>query len=144
MLDEIFAECEARYPFEACGFVIGKGREVSRVVPAANIQNEVHKRDPKRYPRDANTAYTIDPKEMERVSVTAAKSGKSIVAIFHSHPEHEVYFSAEDKGMAAPWGDPLFPDQSYIVVSVYERKVKGASEFYWDPAKKDFVERKIV
>lgn len=144
LMEQIFEECQKRYPYEACGFVVGKKGTATRVVPIENIQNAVHARDPKRYPRDAKTAYTIDPKEMERVTGEAQQQGEATVAIFHSHPEHEVTFSAEDKGMAAPWGEPLFAGQSYIVVSVYGAKVKGASEFYWAPAKKDFVERKIV
>lgn len=143
-MDQIFHECEKRYPEEACGFVIGHGIKATRVVPAVNIQNAVHVRDPKRYPRDAKTAYSIDPKEMERVKREAEGKGETIGAIFHSHPEHDVYFSPEDRGMAAPWGEPLFPDQSYLVVSVYGGKVKGASEFYWDASKRDFVEKKIT
>lgn len=151
LMEQIFAECRKRYPEEACGFVIvspegapSEGRKATRVVPAVNIQNAVHTRDPKRYPRDAKTAYSIDPKEWDRVKQEAERDGEIIVAIFHSHPEHDVYFSAEDKGMAAPWGEPLFPDQSYLVISVYGGKIKGASEFYWDGSKKDFVEKKIT
>lgn len=141
--NEIFAECERGYPEEACGFVIGKTKVASAIVNGRNIQNELHLRDPNRYPRDARTAYTIDPREMEKVQQKAENNHQEIVAIFHSHPEHGVYFSDEDKAMAAPWGEPLFPNLSYLVVSVYGDKVKNASEFYWDKEQKDFLERKI-
>ena len=144
LLEEIFSESRKRFPEEACGFVLGKNGKWEEVVPVKNIQNELHTKDPKRYPRDARIAYTIDPKEMEGVQKKAALKKVDVVSIFHSHPEHGVYFSEEDKGMAAPWGEPLFPGLSYIVVSVYSGEVKNASEFYWDKTEKNFLERKIV
>lgn len=144
LLEQIFSESRKCYPEEACGFVLGKNGKWEKVVPVKNIQNELNAKDPKRYPRDAKIAYTIDPKEMEQVQKQASSSGQSIVSIFHSHPEHGVYFSEEDKGMAAPWGEPLFPELSYLVVSVYAGEVKNASEFNWDKNKKDFTERKIL
>lgn len=146
LLNEIYAESERAYPEEACGFVTGTvndGRTALRVIPCKNIQNELHAKSPERYPRDAKTAYVIDPKEMQRIEAEAKAAGHEIISIFHSHPEHGVYFSAEDKGMAAPWGEPLFPNLSYLVVSVYGGKVVNASDFYWEPAKQDFIERKI-
>lgn len=143
LLDQIYAESKRCYPEEACGFVVGQ-TEPEKIIPCKNIQNEVYAKDRERYPRDAKTAYTIDPKTMEEVRREAQKSAQKILCIFHSHPEHGVYFSAEDKQMAAPWGEPLFPDLSYIVVSVYGGEVKNASEFYWDEGQKDFVEIKIL
>ncbi|MBI2339193.1 MAG: M67 family metallopeptidase [Deltaproteobacteria bacterium] len=147
LLDEIFAECKRAWPEEACGMVVGEvGSHLvaTQVIPSRNLQNELHRSDPKRYPRDAKTAYVIDPKEIERIAQEARDRGEAIVSMFHSHPEHGVYFSKEDREMAAPWGEPLFPHMSYIVVSVIAKEVKGASEFYWDLDKKDYVERKIL
>ena len=146
-LSEIFYFCAKGYPDEACGFVlgtVGTRRVATRVVACKNSQNELHAKDPVRYPRDAKTAYTINPKDMEQIAAEAKSKGETIVSIFHSHPEHGVYFSAEDKGMAAPWGEPLFPELSYLVVSVYGGEVKNASEFYWDTNKKDFVEHPMI
>lgn len=148
LLQEIYKEAKKCYPHEACGFLIGQLEGDQRIaeefVATQNIQNELHEKDPKRYPRDAKTAYTIDPKEMQSVQKKVDESRKSLISIFHSHPEHGVYFSDEDKGMAAPWGEPLFPELSYIVVSVYDGHVKNASEFYWDKDQKDFLENKIL
>lgn len=145
-LQTIFKESERGWPEEVCGFVVGLAqngkREAIEVIPCQNIQNLLHQKDPERYPRNAKTAYTIDPKEMNRIQKEAVEKGFEIISIFHSHPEHGVYFSDEDKGMAAPFGEPLFPNLSYLVVSVYGKKVKNASEFFWDG--KDFVEFKIL
>ena len=147
MLSQIYKESERRHPEEACGFILGKvddgDRVAELVVECENIQNKVHAQDPERYTRDAKTAYTIDPKQMEAVQKQAADKGLEIISIFHSHPEHGVYFSDEDKGMAAPWGEPLFPSISYVVVSVYDGQVKNASDFYWSGETKDFEENKI-
>lgn len=143
----IYAEAERTYPDEGCGVVLGvvsAGREAKEFVALQNKQNEMHARDPKRYPRDAKTAYMIDPKEWQQIENQARSKGMEIISIFHSHPEHGVYFSDEDKGMAAPWGEPLFPNQSYMVVSVYGGQVKNASEFVWNSEKKDFIEQVIL
>lgn len=147
LLNLIYAEGEKQYPNESCGFILGRvhsKREAVEVVCVPNMQNELHQQDAVRYPRDAKTAYAINPKDMESITKDAKSRGLAIIAIFHSHPEHGVYFSDEDKGMAAPWGEPLFPDLSYVVVSVYGGKVKNASDFYWDDRQKDFVEEKIL
>lgn len=148
LLEEIYAESRKTYPNEGCGFVVGKVSDGKRVaeefIPVKNIQDELHAKDPQRYPREAKTAYAIDPKEMERIEKDAQEKSQKIICIFHSHPEHGVYFSAEDKGMAAPWGEPLFPELSYLVVSVYSGVVKNSSEFYWDNVTNDFSERKIL
>lgn len=148
LLDQIYAESKRGYPHEACGFVAGtleKGvRKATQFFCCKNIQNELHAKDSVRYPRKAETAYTIDPKEMAEMEKKAKEQGLKLLSIFHSHPEHGVYFSAEDKEMAAPWGEPLFPELSYLVVSVYGGEVKNASEFYWDGSVKDFVENKIL
>lgn len=147
LLDEIILECEKSYPNEGCGFVFGKKekeRRAQEIFPASNIQNTLHAKDSKRYPRDAKTAYSIDPKEMQQAEELAKKKGYEILSIYHSHPEHGVYFSDEDKAMAAPWGEPLFPQLSYIVVSVYNGHVRQASEFLWNSEQKDFIEKKIL
>lgn len=144
ILERIFSECRKRYPEEACGLVLGNDGCAVEAYACKNIQNELHRQDPKRYPRDAGVAYTIDPKEAEKIRLAADEKNLDVLAIFHSHPEHGVYFSEEDKNMAAPWGNPLFPRLSYIVVSVYGEEIRNVSGFCWDSAKKDFVEQKII
>lgn len=143
VLREALAEAVAKYPDEACGFLLGSGGKASRFVACRNIQNELHARDPKRYPRDAKTAYVIAPEDQARAAAEAKSLGLQIVAVVHSHPEHDAYFSAEDKANAAPWGEPLFPGTSYVVVSVYGKKVRAVNEYYWDDEKKDFAEKKL-
>jgi proteasome lid subunit RPN8/RPN11 len=119
------------------------GAEPVMYMPCRNIQDELHAADPKRYPRTSATAYAIDSAENAAIEKSAEEAGLRIIAIVHSHPDHEAYFSDEDKANAAPWGEPLFPGVSYVVVSVFEKNVKALNEFYWDEKAKEFMERKI-
>ena len=61
-MDAIVAQAEREFPFECCGFIIGDNT-VEEVRPIANIQNAMHAKDPAAFPRDARTAFLMDPKE---------------------------------------------------------------------------------
>ena len=69
---------------------------------------------------------------------------REVKAIVHSHTDHDAYFSEEDRLVACPWGEPMFPGVSYIIVSVWGKKFKEVNEFYWDERQKDFVVRKLA
>ena len=148
LLDELFAESVRCHPFEACGFLLGKvsadARIAEKFIACRNIQDELHAQDPARYTRTAATAYVIDSKEQDAVFAQATSAGQAVIAIVHSHPEHDAYFSAEDKANAAPWGEPLFPEMSYVVISVYGKTVTAAHDFCWDLSQNDFVEHKLM
>jgi len=104
LVAEIYAHCEARYPEEACGVLSGPPAErlATRVHPCANIQNRLHAEDPKANPRDARTAYRIDPKDLFEVTRVTRDQGLELKAIFHSHADVGAYFSDEDQAQAAP------------------------------------------
>ena len=137
--DEISRHAQAAFPEECCGVVFSKGvtEQVQRV---ENIQNKLHKLDPETYPRTAVIAYAMDPKELESVIDNAVRDGAKLKAFYHSHPDHEAYFSAEDKAFATPFGEPTFPNAAQIVVSIYQREVKRMCAFVWSEAIGDFVE----
>jgi proteasome lid subunit RPN8/RPN11 len=145
VLDMMLRHAEREYPNEACGIVIGpKGKtNALGVFPVKNIQNELHAVDPERYPREAKTAYFMDPKEVKIVEHEAEKADFDTKIFYHSHPDHGVYFSDEDKAMACPWGEPAYPDVGHIVIGVEKGEAKAASEFFWNEEKKDFEERKL-
>jgi proteasome lid subunit RPN8/RPN11 len=137
--DEISRHAQAAFPDECCGVVLSKGasEQVQRI---ENIQNKLHELDPETYPRTAVIAYAMDPKELESVIDNAARDGAKLKAFYHSHPEHEAYFSEEDKAFASPFGEPTFPTAAQIVVSIYDRKVKRMGAFVWSDEKNDFIE----
>ena len=120
------------YPEESCGVVLGeeRGNEVHRLV---NIQNTLHANDPETFPRDARTAYTINPEELDAVLEQGEGRGLVFKALYHSHPDHDAYFSAEDKACATPFGEPTYPDTAQIVVSVVSGNVGRVAVYAWNP-----------
>ncbi len=145
VLKQICLHAEREYPFEACGMIIGPEAKENAigVFPIKNIQNELHAQDPQKYARDAKIAYYMDARQVKIVEKEAAENHFDTKIIYHSHPDHDVYFSEEDRLMAAPWGEPNFPNVSWVVISVREGKAVAASEFFWEAEKKDYLEKKL-
>jgi len=137
--NSIGSHAQETFPDECCGVIFSRG-SMDRVVPLKNIQNKLHALDPLTYPRTAVIAYAMDPLELDNVIRQAEGNGERLKAFFHSHPNHDAYFSDEDKVFACPFGEPTFPDTVQIVVSIYERKVKAVKAFVWSGEKSDFVE----
>lgn len=137
--EEISRHAEETFPEECCGIIVSNGKS-DRVCRLQNIQNQLHSLDPETYPRDAKIAYAMDIKELERVIHEAQTAGSKIKAFYHSHPDHEAYFSEEDKTFATPFGEPTFPESAQIVISIYHRAVKQISAYAWSEEKRDFVE----
>lgn len=115
----------------------GKTDDVRR---CQNIQNDLHALDSKTYPRNATIAYAMDLKELESIIHEAETTGAKIKAFYHSHPNHEAYFSQEDRAFATPFGEPTYPESAQIVMSIYDRVVKRISAYVWAQEKNDFVE----
>ena len=124
------------YPEECCGVILG-GDEVHRL---DNIQNRLHAADPETFPRDASIAYTMDPKELEAVLEQAGSRGRAFKALYHSHPDHDAYFSAEDKAFATPFGEPTYPDTAQIVISVMNGDVGRVAVYAWSADVEDYAE----
>jgi len=135
----IAAHARETFPDECCGVVFSRDSS-DRVVPLKNIQNKLHALDPLTYPRTAVIAYAMDPLELDDVIRQAEANGERLKAFYHSHPNHDAYFSDEDKVFACPFGEPTFPDTVQIVVSIYDDTVKTAKAFVWANEKSDFVE----
>jgi [CysO sulfur-carrier protein]-S-L-cysteine hydrolase len=136
--EEIAQHAQEAFPDECCGVVLTDGA-IDRVHRLKNIQNQLHTLDPQTYPRTASIAYAIDYKELELVIDDAKRNGIRLKAFYHSHPNHDAYFSAEDKAFASPFGEPTFPGTAQIVVAIYQRTVKEMCAFAWSDEKKDFV-----
>lgn len=134
-LEEIRKHAISEYPFECCGIVIGKtGTHTDDILfRCTNIQNKLHEKDPKTFDRDARTAFYIDPRELMGILREVDNRKLTIKVFYHSHPEHDAYFSEEDKRMALFDGEPLYPNADYLVVSVYDRKISDEAFFSWNP-----------
>ena len=138
-IEDISRHARETFPEECCGVIFSQGA-TDRVERLTNIQNQLHALDPLTYPRTAVIAYAMDPKELERVIDNAARDGAKLKAFYHSHPDHEAYFSDEDKAFASPFGEPTFPKAAQVVVSIYHREVKRLAAFAWSDDQNDFIE----
>ncbi len=131
------------YPAECCGLILRRGAEevVRRI---RNIQDELHARDPVRYPRPARIAYYMDGKELLGVLNEVDRDGWTVAAFYHSHPEHAAYFSQEDRDRALFDGEPIYPDTAYLVVAVDAAGIREVKAFRWDEGTKEFLEAPVV
>ncbi len=143
-LELMAAQAEREFPSECCGFIIGDA-SVEEVRPICNIQNEKHAADPLTFQRDARTAYLMDPKEHLAVLKEIDQRKLQLKAIYHSHPDHDAYFSATDRAQACSFdaSEPDYPETGYIVMSVRDGKFLCAAAFLWDAEQKDFVEAEL-
>ena len=130
---------EADYPEETCGFVFGTG-DALEVIPMENVQNRLHAEDPERHPRDARTAYEFDPRELLRVLREKEEAGIPLRAIYHSHPDHDAYFSETDSAAAAPFGEPSYPGTIHLVYSVRSGQAADVKGFDWSDEAHAYVE----
>ena len=139
-LEEIRMHAIDEYPYECCGVVIGflGAKEEDVLFRCTNIQNKLHKMNPKTYPRDARTAFNIEPKELIEVFNQIKSKGMMLKTFYHSHPDHDAYFSDEDTKMALFDGEPTYPDANYLVISVYNKVVKDEGWFEWNSETRSF------
>lgn len=127
------------FPEECCGVILAAG-ETEQAHRLKNIQNKLHALDPQTYPRTAAIAYAMDPLELEQVIRQGESIGQRLKAFYHSHPDHDAYFSDEDKAFASPFGEPTYPGSAQIVISIYNRAVKIIRAFAWSEENHDFIE----
>jgi proteasome lid subunit RPN8/RPN11 len=125
------------YPRESCGVIVVRGDE-RRVIRCRNIQDDLHRRDPVRHPRDARTAYYIDPLDLLRIGRLEGE-GFAIAVIYHSHADAGAYFSETDRTRALVGDEPAYPDTTYVVTSVRAGRPEAVAAFRWDAAARDFV-----
>lgn len=138
-LNEICAHAKTQFPEECCGVILHAGTQ-EYVRPCRNIQNDMHRDDPTAYPRDARTAYLMHPDDLISVHKEADTQNRPIKAFYHSHPNHEAYFSEKDKSDAMAWGEPTYPDVAYLVISIYENTIRVVKGFAWNEETSDFIE----
>jgi len=140
--DAICRHAQETFPEECCGAILrgAGGEEVRRIT---NVQNVMHARDPQTYPRDATIAYFMDPKELLKVVQEVDSGRAALKAFYHSHPNHDAYFSAEDKARAMFGDEPSYPEAVHLVISIYGREVRAIRAYVWEEGARDFVETEL-
>lgn len=141
-LDEICEHAREEFPDECCGVILSTDLQ-EFVRPCRNIQNQMHQDDPDTYPRDARTAYIMHPDDLIKIHNESDKQNRPIKAFYHSHPNHEAYFSDKDKSDAMVWGEPAYPGVVYIVISIYEDTIRSVKAFGWYEDTSDYSEETV-
>jgi len=142
-MEDIRRHSEEEYPHECCGVVVRIAGGEARVVRVRNVQDEMHAKDPFNYPRTARTAYAGHPSDLQAALDMADAPGASLLAFYHSHPDHDSYFSAEDTAQATPFGEPSYPEAAQLVVSVYNRSIREIKAFAWSADAQAYVQTPI-
>jgi [CysO sulfur-carrier protein]-S-L-cysteine hydrolase len=136
-LAEICRHAEGEYPRECCGVLLVREPDERRLVRCANVQDALHARDPVRHPRDARTAYYIDPQDLLKIGRLEGE-GFHVAVVYHSHIDTGAYFSETDRQNALIGGEPAYPDTTYVVVSVVGGRYAEAAAVRWDAATRTF------
>jgi proteasome lid subunit RPN8/RPN11 len=137
-VEAIKRQAVEEYPNECCGAVLIRDDD-RRLLRFRNVQDELHAIDPERHPRTAQRAYNVGHADQIRMYDLLAE-GFHLAVIYHSHPDAAAYFSETDTLQAAPppTHDALFPETTYVVVSLTEGTVDGLAAFRWDPVTRTF------
>src|SRR5262245_31355471 len=123
-LEAIEQQAQADYPAECCGVVLvrARGGLERRLLACRNIQDELHAKDPDRFPRTSRTAYYIAHEQLLEIGRREAE-GFEVHVIYHSHVDTGGYFSETDRRNAMVDGTPAYPTATYVVVGVSQGRV---------------------
>lgn len=139
---EMYAQALAEFPYECCGMIIGPAGEdiglEDLVRPCRNVQQDLHRRYPERFPRDATIGYTMAKEDIEAIVKEAQERGWMVKVCYHSHPNSGAYFSQEDRRNAEGW-DLWFPDVRFVVISAYPGEIRDMQGYRWDDAVQAFI-----
>lgn len=79
------AHAQASWPHEACGLLIGQGRDVVEVIPCDNISET------------PENSFEIDPQAIITAQKKLRGSAQKIIGHYHSHPDGTAWPSARDR-----------------------------------------------
>ncbi len=103
----IRAHGQRAYPYECCGFLLGRELwKVETVLPATNSkgQEEQHNR------------FVITPEASMRAEKEARRLGLSVIGHYHSHPDHP---ARPSQGFAdSDLENATWPGFAFVIVSV--------------------------
>ena len=109
------AHAEAVFPNECCGAMLGANDGETKNVTVALPLDNVHQ-------GPQATRYELRPEDLLKAEKEARSRGMDLIGIFHSHPDHEAYFSTTDLKNSCPW-------YSFVVLSVKAGRYDHAKSF---------------
>lgn len=120
----IIAHALEGYPFEVCGVLLGRAREVDEVVPVANRETE-----------SPRVRFQIAPEDLVRIQREARTRGREIVGYYHSHPDHPARPSETDRRIAA---EGLSDGVVHVVVGVEQGRRATPAAWVFREARQAF------
>lgn len=121
--EEIVAHGLEGKPLEICGFLAGRSTPDEKVVTEVfRIESD----------DQSELTYSMNPLQQLRAEKEIRARGLEILGIYHTHPATVPYPSKTDVARAH-WGetdDLLFPDYSYLIVSLREPSTPEPRSFY--------------
>lgn len=140
-LESIQRHAEADYPAECCGVLLVRPgpTEERRLLACRNIQDELHAREPERFPRTARTAYYIAHADLLEIGRREG-DGFEVRVIYHSHVDAGAYFSETDRRNAMVDGVPAYPQATYVVVAVAQGRAVDTRAHRFNAEAQEFVE----
>lgn len=105
---------EESFPFEVCGFLIGKEGCITRISRSKNVTED-----------DARDRFELDPAAHLRLQRELRENGKGerILGIYHSHPESAAEPSAHDIARSTE------PEMLWVIMSVRANMVQEVRVF---------------
>ena len=119
---------EEAYPNECCGFFYGAEDGKRNIEEARRVTNSKE--------GDQRRRFEVSPRDYMQAELYAEKSGKTLLGVYHSHPDHPARPSEYDLKQAMPYF-------SYIILSVQKGKVADITSWQLDE-NKAFAEEKIM
>ena len=131
-LAEMRQHGERDYPFECCGFLLGRfhdngQRTVVATYAISNAREEAAKRD----------RFLIRPEEHMRGEKYARSQGLDIIGCYHSHPDDRAVPSQYDL-------DHAWPTYSYIVMAVEQGQAADLRSWQMKPDRSEFEEEELA
>ncbi|MEK8023656.1 MAG: M67 family metallopeptidase [Candidatus Hydrogenedentota bacterium] len=129
LLRDIESHCEAGYPEEVVGVMIGRetgsDRVVTELIRLENMRVENRQR-----------RYTVDPLQLAKIERDTAARNLLVLGFYHSHPDHP----AEPSPTDLEWAWPFY---SYIIQSVQQRSAAVKRSWRLADDEKSFWEEEI-
>jgi len=135
----IHEHCRNDYPKTAVGFIVARGLE-RRLIRARNIQDELHRRDPVKHPRDSRTAFYVSPQDLLALGKLEGE-GFVIVVIYYANVDVGASLSETTRRQAMLGDEPVHPEAAYVVVSVINGRVGDTAAFVWNAALREYVDQ---
>lgn len=121
---------KSSFPNECCGVLFGAAGDGVKTGKLAVAMRNV-------YNGEQADRYEIDQHDLLRADEAARKQGLELIAIFHSHPDCDAYFSETDLKNSSSW-------YSFVVLSIRAGQFSHARSFQPNPEQTAAPEEDLV